>query len=105
MGKPAHPGGEITLDYARLSTEQARPVINDMLENGLAPERLYAAIVLDAIDREEGRRALERITPDRSPVLVPFGNILMPRPAGDLASALLAGRQMCFIPPFNPGKT
>ena len=93
---------EIELTYEQLrEPELALKAANALLKNEAAPARLFAAVLLEEVDPEAAHRALELIKEDATPVLVPFGNILTPRPAREIAEDLLADREICFVPPMQ----
>jgi hypothetical protein len=101
--RTGHPiPNEIELTPEQLGEpELALNAATALLKTEAAPARLFAAVLLEDLDAEASHRALELIKEDVTPVLVPFGNILTPRPARDIAEDLLADREICFVPPIK----
>jgi hypothetical protein len=99
-GNPAPREIELTLEQLR-EPELALRAANALLKTEAAPARLFGAVLLEELDPEAARRALELMKEDATPVLVPFGNVLTPRPARDIAEDLLADREICFVPPLQ----
>lgn len=99
-GHPVPNEMELTPEQLR-ERDLALNAANALLKIEAAPARLFAAVLLAELDAEAAHRALELIKEDVTPVLVPFGNILTPRPAREIAEDLLADREICFVPPMK----
>lgn len=81
-------------------TTNVRAQVNAMLRDKLAARRLRAALLLQELDDEAGRRALEAMQQDQSPLHVFYGDEIEVVTVGSVIPTLLTDQPMCFIPNF-----
>lgn len=89
-----------TLEELQATGADVRAKVNTMLSDKLAARRLRAALLLQELDDEAGRRALEAMQQDQSPLHVFYGDEIEVVTVGSVIPALLTDQPMCFIPNF-----
>lgn len=89
-----------TLEELQATGAAVRAQVNAMLRDKLAARRLRAALLLQELDEEAGRCALEAMREDQSPLHVFYGDEIEVVTVGSVIPALLTDQPMCFIPNF-----
>ena len=77
----------------------ARPHLDWLLKNGSGAGKIYAAILIDQLDKEAGKQACESLTSDDTAVEYRSSDIYESRTVGDLATGLLNGEALIIFPP------
>lgn len=84
---------------AYLAGASVRTELDWLLTHGSGAGKIYAAILIETLDKEAGKKAYEALKDDKTPINYRSGSLIEERTVGDLANGLLNGEQVIIFPP------
>jgi hypothetical protein len=70
-----------------------------LLKNGSGPGKIYAAILIEQLDKTTGKQAYKSLQSDETVVDYRSSDLFESRTVGDLATGLLNGESVIIFPP------
>lgn len=86
-------------EQAFSEAEFARPHLDWLLENGSGAGKIYAAILIEQLDKEAGKQAYVSLQNDTTEIEYRSSDLFEVRSVGDLATGLLNGEALIIFPP------
>lgn len=79
--------------------ESARPHLDWLIKNASGAGKIYAAILIEQLDKEAGKQAYKSLKADQEVVEYRSSDLFETRTVGDLATGLLNGEAVIVFPP------
>lgn len=79
--------------------ESAHPHLDWLIKNASGAGKIYAAILIEQLDKEAGKQAYESLKADQEVVEYRSSDLFETRTVGDLATGLLNGEAVIVFPP------
>lgn len=80
-------------------TKATHSELDILLKNGSGAGKIYAAILIEQLDKAEGKKAYESLQGDDTAVDYRSSDLFESRTVGDLATGLLNGEAIIIFPP------